>query len=126
MRDPAAAGPSCAAAAAAAAAAELLPPLAPPATRLTRRHPRPAPPSPQDLPTLQVKAREYTHSDGRSATLLVAEGTVPMYYQGVKYNIPVAAWLPEAYPLAPPLAYVVPTPNMVIKAHHAWVDPSGA
>lgn len=30
-----------------------------------------------------------------------------MYYQGVKYNIPVALWLPERYPLQAPLAYVV-------------------
>ena len=34
-----------------------------------------------------------------TAELLVAEGTVPMYFQGVKYNIPVAIWLPEQYPL---------------------------
>ncbi len=48
-----------------------------------------------------------------------------MYYQGVKYNIPVAIWLPEQYPLAAPLVYVVPTPDMVIKPRHSFVDPSG-
>lgn len=42
-----------------------------------------------------------------SARLLVAEGTVPMYYQGVKYNIPVALWLPERYPLQPPMMCVL-------------------
>lgn len=46
--------------------------------------------------------------------------------QGVKYNIPVAIWLPERYPLAGPLAYVVPTPDMVIKPRHSFVDASGA
>ena len=48
-----------------------------------------------------------------------------MYYQGVKYNIPVALWLPERYPLAAPMAYVVPTADMVIKPRHSYVDPSG-
>jgi hypothetical protein len=61
----------------------------------------------------------------RSAELLLAEGTVPMYYQGVKYNIPVAVWLPEQYPLAAPMAYVVPSPDMVIKPRHRFVDGSG-
>ena len=46
--------------------------------------------------------------------------------QSVKYNIPVAIWLPERYPLAGPLAYVVPTPDMVIKPRHTFVDASGA
>lgn len=48
-----------------------------------------------------------------------------MYYQGVKYNIPVALWLPERYPLVPPMMYVVPTPDMVIKPRHPFVDPNG-
>lgn len=61
----------------------------------------------------------------RTLELLLAEGTVPMYYQSVKYNIPVAVWLPERYPLAPPLVYVVPTPDMVIKPRHSFVDASG-
>jgi len=43
----------------------------------------------------------------------------------VKYNIPVRLWLPEGYPRAPPLAYVVPTPEMIIKPQHSFVDPSG-
>ncbi|KAL4433713.1 hypothetical protein ABPG75_000154 [Micractinium tetrahymenae] len=78
-----------------------------------------------DLPSLHIKTREYTHIDGRTLELLLAEGTVPMYYQGVKYNIPVAVWLSERYPLAPPFVYVVPTPDMVIKPRHTFVDASG-
>jgi hypothetical protein len=34
-------------------------------------------------------------------------------------------WLPERYPLQSPLVYVCPTPNMVIKSGHSFVDPSG-
>lgn len=62
----------------------------------------------------------------RTVQLLLAEGTLPMYYQAHKYNIPVAIWLPEQYPLAAPMAYVVPTPDMVIKPRHSFVDASGA
>ena len=45
--------------------------------------------------------------------------------QGVKYNIPVAIWLPEKYPRAPPIVYVVPTQDMMIKPRHSFVTPSG-
>jgi ESCRT-I complex subunit TSG101 len=45
--------------------------------------------------------------------------------QGVKYNIPVAIWLPEGYPRGPPMMYVVPTPDMIIKPRHSFVDASG-
>lgn len=72
-----------------------------------------------------LTARQHALPPCRTLELLLAEGTVPMYYQGVKYNIPVAVWLPERYPLAPPLVYVVPTPDMVIKPRHTFVDASG-
>jgi hypothetical protein len=61
----------------------------------------------------------------RVLNLLKAQGTVPIHYQGVKYNIPVIVWLPERYPNNAPLVYVTPTPNMVIKHNHSCVDPSG-
>ena len=79
----------------------------------------------QQFPSLQVKNGSYTHNDGRRAHLLRAEGTVPMYYQGVRYNIPVTVFLLEAYPRAAPLVYVCPTPDMIVKPRHASVEPSG-
>ena len=45
--------------------------------------------------------------------------------QGVKYNIPVQVWLPEAYARQPPIMYVVPTSTMIIKPSHSFVDASG-
>ncbi len=45
--------------------------------------------------------------------------------QGVKYNIPVVIWLTDKYPQSAPLMYVTPTPNMIIKQNHSFVDPSG-
>ena len=85
----------------------------------------------------------------RVVPLFVAEGTLPMFYQarslplagryiescdahltvgalqGVKYNIPIAVWLPEKYPRVPPIMYVVPTHDMMIKPRHTFVTPSG-
>lgn len=34
-------------------------------------------------------------------------------------------WLPERYPTQPPLVYVTPTSNMIVKIGHSFVDPSG-
>ena len=35
----------------------------------------------QDFPTLTLKVQKYTHTDGRTVPLLMADGTLPMYYQ---------------------------------------------
>lgn len=50
---------------------------------------------------------------------------MPFMMQGVKYNIPVSVWLPEQFPWTAPILYVVPTPDMIIKPRHSFVDPSG-
>eukprot|EP01034_Spumella_vulgaris_P026168 gene26168-32703_t len=52
-------------------------------------------------------------------------GTVPIFYQGVQYNIPVDLFIPEKYPSEPPKIYVRPTPNMTIKSNHRHVDMQG-
>ncbi|XP_077229192.1 protein ELC-like [Tasmannia lanceolata] len=75
--------------------------------------------------SLRVQAMTFTHNDGRTVNLLQAEGTVPMNYQGVTYNIPVVIWLMETYPRHPPCVYVVPTRDMIIKRSHSFVNPSG-
>jgi hypothetical protein len=48
-----------------------------------------------------------------------------MYYQDVKYNIPITIWLLESYPRNAPLVYVTPTRDMIIKPRHPFVNPSG-
>jgi len=52
-------------------------------------------------------------------------GTIPMYYKGSRYNIPMTFWVVDLYPHHPPVAYVTPTPNMVIKQKHRHVDDTG-
>ena len=79
----------------------------------------------QKYPSLSVRDDPFTHNDGRVTRLLRAEGTIPIYYQNVKYNIPVSLFLPEGFPRAGPLCYVTPTSNMIIKPGHGLVDGSG-
>ncbi|XP_010534320.1 PREDICTED: protein ELC-like [Tarenaya hassleriana] len=76
-------------------------------------------------PSLEPKTATFTHNDGRSVNLLQADGTVPMPFQGVTYNIPVVIWLLESYPRHPPCVYVNPTRDMIIKRPHSHVTPSG-
>ncbi|KAM1263280.1 hypothetical protein ACFXTH_028288 [Malus domestica] len=76
-------------------------------------------------PSLEPKTATFTHNDGRSVNLLQADGTIPMSYEGVTYNIPVVIWLMDSYPRHPPCVYVNPTRDMVIKRAHAHVNPSG-
>lgn len=76
-------------------------------------------------PSLEPKTATFTHNDGRSVNLLQADGTIPMPFQGVTYNIPVIIWLMESYPRHPPCVYVNPTRDMIIKRPHPHVTPSG-
>ncbi|KAK8517022.1 hypothetical protein V6N13_092298 [Hibiscus sabdariffa] len=78
-----------------------------------------------DYPSLEPKTATFTHNDGRSVNLLQADGTIPMPFQGVTYNIPVIIWLMESYPRYPPAVYVNPTRDMIIKRPHPHVSPSG-
>ncbi|XP_047337336.1 protein ELC-like [Impatiens glandulifera] len=79
----------------------------------------------ESFPSLLPKSASYTHNDGRAVNLLQAEGTVPVPFQGITYNIPIVLWLMESYPRHPPLVYVNPTRDMVIKRPHPFVNPSG-
>ncbi|KAL3650182.1 hypothetical protein CASFOL_006585 [Castilleja foliolosa] len=76
-------------------------------------------------PSLQPKTAVFTHNDGRTVNLLQAEGTVPMSFQSVTYNIPVIIWLMESYPRHAPLVFVNPTRDMIIKRPHPFVSPNG-
>ncbi|MCO5608964.1 hypothetical protein L7F22_063182 [Adiantum nelumboides] len=79
----------------------------------------------EEFPSLQVKTETFTHNDGKACNLLQVDGTIPMYYLEVMYNIPVTFWLLEDYPKRAPLVFVTPTRDMIIKRPHRYVDPSG-
>ncbi|KAJ7942653.1 protein ELC-like [Quillaja saponaria] len=76
-------------------------------------------------PSLEPKTATFNHNDGRTVNLLQADGTIPMTFQGVTYNIPVVIWLMESYPRHPPCVFVNPTRDMLIKRPHPYVNPSG-
>ncbi|XP_074294591.1 protein ELC-like [Silene latifolia] len=77
------------------------------------------------FPSLHIKSAIFTHNDGRTVNLLQSEGTIPMIYQNVTYNIPIIIWLVELYPRHPPLVFLNPTRDMIIKRPHNHVTPSG-
>ena len=64
------------------------------------------------------------YDDGRTQLLLCIYGLLPISYQQASYNIPIAVWLTKEYPRQPPIAYVVPTNDMLVKAGK-YVDVSG-
>lgn len=64
------------------------------------------------------------YDDGRTQLLLCVHGLLSISYRNASYNIPIAIWLTREYPRQPPIAYVVPTNDMLVKAGR-YVDVSG-
>jgi len=89
---------------------------------------RPSAPSPMSSVRVSLSTlRDLTplaFDDGRSQLLLCVHGLLPIAYRGVSYNIPMAFWITRDYPRHPPIAYVVPTNNILVRAGK-HVDVSG-
>ena len=47
--------------------------------------------------------------------LLLLDGTVPVAFRGTKYGFPVAIWVPHAYPREPPIVYVTPSQDTIVR-----------
>lgn len=47
--------------------------------------------------------------------LLHLNGTLPVNFRGKQYRFPIAIWVPHAYPYEPPILYVTPTDDIVIR-----------
>ena len=67
---------------------------------------------------------QLVFDDGRSQLLLCLHGLLPISFRGASYNIPIAVWLTRDYPRDPPIVYVIPTTDMLIKAGK-YIDVSG-
>ncbi|KAG8941347.1 hypothetical protein FRC04_004593 [Tulasnella sp. 424] len=76
------------------------------------------------LSSLRPKTDVYTFDDGRQQLLLCIHGLIPITFRQATYNIPVAIWITLNYPKEPPIAYVVPTSDMLVKPSQE-VDLSG-
>ncbi|KAK9444238.1 ESCRT-I component [Metarhizium brunneum] len=75
-------------------------------------------------PTLSPRTDVHTFSNGSSALLLHITGTIPVNFRGNTYRFPISIWVPHAYPREPPLVYVTPTDNMMVRPGQ-HVDPQG-
>ncbi|KAK5114099.1 hypothetical protein LTR62_002668 [Meristemomyces frigidus] len=74
-------------------------------------------------PSLSPRTEVYTHEDGSSALLLTISGTLPVTFRGATYKFPVKIWLPKAYPHDPPITYVTPGRDMLVRpGQHVGVD----
>ncbi|XP_050695886.1 tumor susceptibility gene 101 protein-like [Eriocheir sinensis] len=73
---------------------------------------------------LVPKLDKFVFRSGTSRYLLCLDGTIPVTYKGSVYNIPVCIWLLDNHPFSPPMVYVKPTPDMLIKASR-HVDQNG-
>ncbi|EFP01350.1 CRE-TSG-101 protein, partial [Caenorhabditis remanei] len=57
----------------------------------------------------------FMFPDGKRRTAFRLKGTIPVYYKGACYNIPVTVYLWDTHPYYAPICYVNPTATMVIK-----------
>lgn len=62
--------------------------------------------------------------DGRTQLLLCVHGLLPISFRNASYNIPVAVWITRDYPKQPPITFVVPTNDMLVKPGK-YLDVSG-
>lgn len=58
---------------------------------------------------------EPAYENGTSVLLLLLRGTLPVTFRGATYGFPVAIWVPHAYPREPPLVYITPSQDMVVR-----------
>ncbi|USP78063.1 Tumor susceptibility gene 101 protein [Curvularia clavata] len=76
-----------------------------------------------NYPSLTVRTEPYTYENGASALLLLLTGTLPVTFRGATYGFPVAIWVPHAYPREPPIVYVTPSQDMVLRpGQHVSTD----
>lgn len=74
--------------------------------------------------SLQCKVEKFVFNDGSYKELLNLQGTIPVRYKGVCYNIPICIWLMDTHPNNAPMCYVKPTSDMTIKVS-MYVDHNG-
>jgi ubiquitin-protein ligase len=47
--------------------------------------------------------------------LLCIDGLLPIHFRNNNYKIPVAIWIPQDYPQSPPMVFVTPRKDMIVK-----------
>ncbi len=82
----------------------------------------------QSIPSLQPNygiPPSRIQNESSLSMLLNLSGTLPIFFKGNQYNIPVTIWLLDVYPYMSPIFFVTPTIEMVIKEKHKHVDSIG-
>ncbi|KAJ8336699.1 hypothetical protein SKAU_G00379190 [Synaphobranchus kaupii] len=77
------------------------------------------------LKDLHLYVDFYCYSDGNKKKLVNLSGTIPIWYEGNVYDIPVCIWLHETHPRSPPKCFVCPSVAMVINPKCRCVDAKG-
>lgn len=67
------------------------------------------------FPSLSPRTDLYISNVGQSLLLLQLKGTIPMQFRGQTYNVPIEVWVNKAYPREPPIGYVSPTKDMLVR-----------
>lgn len=69
----------------------------------------------QSFRDLHPEPDHFTFADGQRRAVVALKGTIPVLHKGVTYNIPVCLYLLDTHPYHPPICYVKPTADMIIK-----------
>ncbi|XP_010274294.1 PREDICTED: protein ELC-like [Nelumbo nucifera] len=77
----------------------------------------------QDFPTLSPSADTFVHNDGTSVYLLNARGSLRI--SRATLLVPLIIWVPQDYPVAPPIIFLLPTSDHPILSNHPFVHLSG-
>ncbi|KAF1825911.1 UEV-domain-containing protein [Dissoconium aciculare CBS 342.82] len=73
--------------------------------------------------SLLPRTDAYTYESGAPALLLNLDGTIPANFRGTTYRFPIKLWVPQAYPQEPPMVYVHPSKEMLIRpGQHVGID----
>mmetsp|Transcript_19509 Transcript_19509/g.21158 ORF Transcript_19509/g.21158 Transcript_19509/m.21158 type:complete len:555 (-) Transcript_19509:159-1823(-) len=75
--------------------------------------------------SLLPRIAKFVQNNGTESKVISLNGTVPITYSGVQYNIPLEVFIVERYPLSPPKAFLRPTSNMTVKPNHRHADLQG-
>ncbi|OCK82584.1 UEV-domain-containing protein [Lepidopterella palustris CBS 459.81] len=68
-----------------------------------------------NYPSLSPRTEVYTYENGASALLLLLSGTLPVTFRGSTYGFPISIWVPHSYPREPPIVYVTPSQDMLVR-----------
>ncbi|KAL1999687.1 hypothetical protein VTN02DRAFT_4161 [Thermoascus thermophilus] len=89
-------------------------PIQPPCLEDLRRHCQHGRRAAEDT-KLALQCFDKAYETGVSALLLHIVGTLPVTFRGAVYKFPIDLWIPTTYPFEPPIVYVTPTQDMVVR-----------